>query len=627
MPKKTYWADNYIDNRKEVQDAIKLIHSGQRIFIGSSCGEPQHLVKELVNQSERFSDLEIVRLLSLESAPLTMIANKTQAQSFNIRSFYLGSVKSERIASNQKYISPINLSAVPRLFKSGMLPLNAALIQVSTPDDFGWMSFGISVDITMAAAFAADIVIAQVNSHMPRVLGYSLIHVNDVDVIVEHEEELLLIKEYPDQESANLIGKHISKLVDDGSTIQVCLGATPQAILFALSEKNDLGVHTQFLTDGIMRLASKGVITNYKKGFNDGKTVASSCIGTSTALYDYINDNPSIEFHPSDYVNDLRIISKHNKMVSINIAMNIDLTGQVASDALPYNKLSGATGMLDFVRGSTISFGGKSILVLTATSAHQTKSRIVASLGNTAVVIPRGDVQYIVTEYGFVTLFGKNLQERALALISIAHPDFRDELFEQAKELGLISQHRKLSESKHGIYPLSLETVQKIDGEKITFRPSKPVDERRIQEHYYNLDKLDVLYRFFHAKTSFGLDDVEATLEIDYINDLTIIAIAGDVESQQEIIAVGEYFLNPATNMAEVAYSVNKKWQGKKIAITIQSILANTAREHGISGFVAYISPSNQSMIKLFKKLPYKTETVFEDELLILSCKFNEPVI
>lgn len=303
----------------------------------------------------------------------------------------------------------------------------------------------------------------------------------------------------------------------------------------------------------------------------------------------------------------------------------IDLTGQVATDALPYNKLSGATGMLDFVRGSAMSPGGKSILMLTATSMHQKKSRIVPTLGDTAVVIPRGDVQYIVTEYGFVSLFGKSIQERALALISIAHPDFRDELFEKAQELGFISKHRKLSESKHGIYPLSLESIKQINGEKVIFRPSKPVDERRIQEHYYNLDKADVKYRFFHPKTIFGLDDVEASLEIDYIKDLTIIAVIGEI-GFGEVIAVGEYFLDLATNTAEVAYSVNKKWQGRKIAETIQSILATAAKKNGISGFIANTSPTNKGMIKLFSKLPYKTNTVLKDDLLVLSCKFNEPV-
>ena len=311
-----YWADNYVEKKRSGEKAINLIKPGQRVFIGSSCGEPQHLVKELAAASQRFTDIEIVRLLSLESTPLTLIANKTKDQSFNIRSFYLGSAKPKSLAKNKRFITPMNLSEIHRLFETRRLPINVALVQVSPPDDFGWMSLGISVDITMSAAMSADLVIAQVNSSMPRVLGRSFIHVNDVDVIVEHEEELLTVGELPELESANLIGRLIARLIDDGSTIQISPGTTPQAILLAFSDKNDLGVHTQYLTTDIMRLVSMGVITNREKGFNEGKIVASSAIGNKN-LYEYLDDNPAIEFHPSDYVNDPGIISSHNKMISM----------------------------------------------------------------------------------------------------------------------------------------------------------------------------------------------------------------------------------------------------------------------------------------------------------------------
>ncbi|MGA7874459.1 MAG: acetyl-CoA hydrolase, partial [Desulfoferrobacter sp.] len=281
MATTSYWADNYVEKTRNVEDAIGLIRSGQRVFVGSSCGEPQCLVRGLSQAASNFTDLEIVRLLSLESTPLTLIADKSKSQSLNIRSFYLGSVKSKELAKNMRFLTPINLSEVPRLFKSRMLPLHVALIQVSPPDDFGWMSLGVSVDVTLAAAFSADLVIAQVNSRMPRVLGQGFIHVNDVDVIVEHEEELLTIGALPESEPANIIGRHIANLVDNGSTIQISLGTTPQATLLALSEKNDIGVHSQFLTNDMMHLVARGVITNRKKGFNEGKLVASIAIGTT----------------------------------------------------------------------------------------------------------------------------------------------------------------------------------------------------------------------------------------------------------------------------------------------------------------------------------------------------------
>jgi len=624
MAATTYWADKYIANRRSGAEAIAMIRPGWRVFIGSSCGEPQHLMRALTNAFESLKDIEIVRLFSLETTPLTLIANKTGDQALNIRSFYAGSARTKAIARNQRFLTPINLSAVPRLFKSRMLPINAALIQVSPPDDFGWMSLGVSVDITLAGAESADLVIAQVNPRMPRVLGRSFIHVNDVDVFVEHDEPLLSVAETPEVEAAKGIARLIaSRLIDDGSTIAIGLGATTEAILLALSDKNDLGVHTQYLTGDMMHLFSRGVVTNRRKGFNEGKMVASSAIGNE-AFYEFLNDNPAIEFHPSDYVNDPAIIARHNKMVAMSVVMTIDLTGQAAADALPQNQFSGVTGVLDFIRGAAMSPGGKSILMLPATAAQGNKSRIVPLLADTAVVVPRSDVQHVVTEYGAVNLFGKSLQERALGLISIAHPDFRDELFSQAKKMGLLSAERTLHESIHGVYPVHLETVMEINGQQVTVRPAKPVDERRIQEHFYSLDKDDVIARFFHDKRSFDKDEAEEVSQIDYIKDLTLLAIVGEFGFGQAV-GIGEYLLDPATNYAEIAFSISKAYQKMGLGRILLRKLEAAAREHGIAGFFAYTSAQNHGMIRLFKHLPYKVTTVFDGDMVTLRCNFNEP--
>ena len=623
MATTVHWEDNYAKKKRTGQEAIGFIRHGQRVFIGSSCGEPQHLVRELAEASVNFKDIEIVRLLTLERTPLTLIANKTKGQSLNIRSFYLGSAKAKGLEQNKRFITPLNLSAIPRLFKTKRLPIQVALIQVSPPDDFGWMSLGVSVDITLSAALSADLVIAQVNPKMPRVLGRSFIHVNDVDVFVEYEEALITIGEHPELESANIIARHIARLIDDGSTMQISLGATPQAILLGLSDKNDLGIHTQFLTEDILHLIERGVITNRKKGYNEGKLVASSAIGTEN-LYEFLHDNPSIEFHPSDYVNDPGIISRHNKMVSINVLMAMDFSGQAAADALPYNHFSGVTGMLDFVRGSAQSEKGKSILILTSTSRDGTKSRIVPTLNDTAVVVPRGDIHYVVTEYGAVNLFGKSIQERALAMISIAHPDFRDELFQAAKNMNLLDTKRRRSHFSHGIYPFKIEETREIEGEVITIRPVKPVDQRRIQEHFYNLDKKDVISRFFHDKSSFVRDEMEELSQIDYIKNLTLVAIVGEF-GFGKVVAVGEYLLDAEENNAEIAFSVSRDFQGKGIGKILIKKLAEAARENRISGMHAYTSSRNKPMVKLFKVLPYKTQTSIDGDILRLSCKFDEP--
>ena len=619
-----YWPDKYVENKKEVAQALKIIKPGQRVFIGSSCGEPQHLVRGLSELSDYFKDIEIIRLLTLETTPLTLIANKTHNQSINIRSFYLGSAKSKRIARNQRFITPINMSAIPRLFKSRLLPIHVALIQVSPPDDFGWMSLGVSVDITLAAAQSADVVIAQINANMPRVLGRSFIHVNDVDYFVEYDEPLLTIGENPEMAAANDIGRLIARrLIDDGSTIAIGLGTTSDAVMLALSEKNDLGIHTMYMTNEIMHLFAKGVITNRKKGFNDGKMVANSAIG-SEDLYEFLNDNPAVEFHPSDYVCKPAIIAAHNKMVAMSVAMTIDLTGQVAADAMPQTHFSGITGISDFMRGAVQSPGGKSILMLPSTGMQGKKSRIVPMLEDTAVVATRGDVHLVVTEFGAVNLFGKSLQERAMAMVSIAHPEFRDELFFEAKKMGLLGTKRTLSESIHGVYPIHLEETINIEGEAVTVRPAKPVDARRIQEHFYNLNKDDVVARFFHEKTSFLQEEVEGVSQIDYVKDLTVVAVIGEFGFGR-VVAIGEYLIDLATNVAEIAFSVSKDYQKKGMGKILLKKLASAARENHISGLVAYTSPHNRGMIKLFNQLPYKVNTFFDGDMLTLRCMFDEP--
>jgi RimJ/RimL family protein N-acetyltransferase len=352
--------------------------------------------------------------------------------------------------------------------------------------------------------------------------------------------------------------------------------------------------------------------------------VASSAIGNEE-FYEFLNDNPAIEFHPSDYVNDPALIARHNKMVAMNVAMTVDLTGQVAADALPHNQFSGVTGVLDFIRGASLSSGGKSILMLPSTAQQGKKSRIVPFLGDTAVVVPRSDVQHVVTEYGAVNLFGKSLQERAMGLISIAHPQFREELFFQAKKMGLLSTERTLHESIHGVYPVHLEETIEIDGELVSIRPAKPVDERRIQEHFYSLDKDDVVARFFHNKSSFDKDEMEEVSQIDYVKDLTILAVVGEF-GFGKVVGIGEYLLDPATNHAEIAFSISKTFQKKGLGRILLRKLEVAAREHGIAGLYAYTSAQNPGMIRLFKRLPYKVTTAFDGDMVTLRCSFSEPL-
>jgi acyl-CoA hydrolase/RimJ/RimL family protein N-acetyltransferase len=625
MPNSQYWADSYLEKSVTPEEAISRIRSGHRVFIGSGCGEPQILVKTLAEQTNKFSGLEIIRLLGQETASLAAIADRTKDTNLNIRSIYLGSTVNLTIAQQRRFITPMNMSDVPGLFARRKLHLNVALIQVSAIDDFGWMSLGISVDVTMAAARSADLVIAQVNPRMPRVMGQSFIHVNDVDFLVDHEEDLLSISpSRVTSEAAISIGKHIANLIDDGSTLQIGLDSASQATLQALSRKNDLGVHSQFLTDDIMHLYAAGNINNKKKGLNEGKMVASMAIGSHN-LYEFLNDNPAIDFHPSDYVNDPFVIAQHKRMVSMNVAKLMDLTGQMSAEASAATRFAGVSGILDFVRGARRSPGGRSIIMLFSTRETEKgiQSNIIPYMNDNVVVVPRGDVHYVVSEYGAVNLFGKSLQERVIAMISIAHPMFREELFIAAKERGFIGPERTLGEAAQAVYPVQLEETLTINGDKVTIRPAKPVDERRIQEHYYSLPKEDILTRFFCQKTIFARTEMETRSHIDYVNDITLVAVVGEF-GFGHVVAVAECMKLPDTNVAEVAFSVSPEYQGKGLGKFFLKKLAAIARENGIGGLMAFTFPSNKAMIALFHTLPYKVKTQFEDGDLILSCRFNE---
>ena len=610
----------YKSKLRNADEAVRMIRSGQRVFIGSSCGEPQHLVNALMDSADFFSDVEIVRLLSLEGSLLTLMADEYRGHKFHIRSIYQGSDQTKSLRANKRFITPMTLSAVPNLFKKKLLPLHVALIQVSLPDDYGWMSLGISVDVTLAAAQSAASVIAQVNPRMPRIPGHSFIHLNDLDVIVEHEEELLNAYDLPEYESAAAISTITANLIEDGSTIQLGLAELSQPIARALEEKNDLGVHTEIITDDLMKLLSKGAVTNRYKGLNEGKLIASGAIG-SKSLYQWLHHNVAIEFRPSDYVSHPAVISQNNKMRAINFARTMDLSGQVYADALPQNHFSGITGMFDFIIGATLPSGGKSIIVIPARSIDGKTSRIITKADEGSIVVPKGYVSYVVSEYGMVNLFGKNIEERAMAMISLAHPDFRHELFHEAQEAGCIDRNRTLSESLFGIYPARMEETRVYDDQPVTFRPAKPVDDRLIQEHFYTMDQKDVQARFFGTRKSFFREDMEEMVQVDYIKNLTIVAVTGEI-GFEKLIGLGAYALEQGT-VAEVAFSVSKKWQGKGIAGIILEKITEAARENGFTSLIAYTQPTNLSMIKLFEKLPYKVETILEESALVLKCNFE----
>jgi len=408
------------------EEAVKVIKSNQVVFIEGDTGLPQRLVDAMVARAPKLKNVKILHLMVV-GGKMSYLEPGLET-SFRHIAFFTGGGAREAINKGRAEFIPVFLSEIANLFYTGAVPIDVALIHVSLPDEHGFCSYGVGVDITKPAAENAEVVIAQVNPNMPRSLGDSFIHLSKIDYVVEVNDPLPELTPKPFSEVHRKIGKHISTLIEDGSTLQMGIGAIPDAVLSFLAEKKDLGVHTEMFSDGVMELIDRGIITNEKKTLHSGKVIAAFFMGTEK-LYDYVDNNPIFEFHPCHYTNDPFIISQNEKMVAINSAIEVDLTGQVCSDSIGYDIYSGIGGQVDFIRGAARSKGGKAIIALPSTAKGDSISRIVPHLKEGAgVVTSRGDVHYIITEYGIAYLHGKSISERAKELIKVAHPKFREEL-------------------------------------------------------------------------------------------------------------------------------------------------------------------------------------------------------
>ncbi len=411
--------------------AADLIKSGQRVFLTGNCSTPLVFLQALVARYETLYHVEIVQLLGL--GPQDYITPH-MAEHIRINSLFIAPNVRQAINDGLADFTPVFLSEIPRLFREGRLLLDVAVIQVSPPDARGYCSYGVEVGVTKSAAESAGIVIAEVNPNMPRTLGDSFIHINQIHHIIEVNYPLPEVSPTPSSPVQDEIARHVADLIPDGATLQMGIGGIPDAVLRKLTDHRNLGVHTELFSDGVMTMIEAGVITNAMKSIHPGKVVAGFVIGTRK-LYEYVHDNPIFEMHPTEYVNDPFVIAQNYKMVSINSALEIDITGQVCADSIGTNFYSGAGGQLDFVRGAVRSAGGLTVIALPSTAMGGKVSRIAKQLKPGAgVVTTRYDVHYIVTEYGAVDLWGRSIAERVQALVSIAHPDFREDLLAYARE-------------------------------------------------------------------------------------------------------------------------------------------------------------------------------------------------
>ncbi|MGD2086911.1 MAG: GNAT family N-acetyltransferase [Candidatus Aminicenantes bacterium] len=614
------WEDIYKKKVMKPAQAIRMIKTGApRIFIGTGCGQPQTLVEELANPNNDIVDAEIYHLLTQGVAPYI---KKEHSKKFRTCSFFLAPNVREGIISGRGDYTPIFLSEIPRLFNTGRIPLDAALIQTSPPDKSGYLSMGISVDIVKSAVENSLLVIAEVNPNMPRTFGDSMISIDMVDAVVETNRDIIEFSLPEPDEAIDAIARNISSLIEDGSTVEVGIGNIPQAVLKYLHEKNDIGIHTEMFNDAIIPLIESGVINGRKKTINRGKIIASFCYGTRK-LYDYIHDNQMFEFRPSEYVNDPFVISQHNRMVAINVAIEVDMTGQVCSDSIGYDFYSGIGGQVDFNRGAARAKDGKAIIALPSTAKAGKISRIVPRLTEGAgVVTTRGDVHYVVTEYGIAHLFGKSIRERVLALAQIAHPDYRNEILRGAKNRKYIFPDQREMPTTKNVYPKELETkIPLTDGTALFFRPIKPTDESMLRTMLYACSERSIAFRFFKPLKEFPHRFIQEFTHVDYSKDMAIVALVQDTGGEH-IIGVGRYFLNPNANRAEVSFIVQDDWHSKGIGTHLLDILTKIAKERGIIGFEASVLVSNHSMLAVFHNSGYNVTTRREEDIYIISYDF-----
>jgi acyl-CoA hydrolase/GNAT superfamily N-acetyltransferase len=583
-------SQRYAQKLVTAPEAVRAIARGRRIFIGSGAAEPYRLVEALAS-AEHLADNDIVHLLTLGPAPYVAPGMERR---FRHTAFFIGPNVRDAVNEGRADFMPVFLSEIPRLIQSRRVRIDVALVSVSPPDEHGYVSLGVSVDVVRAAVDAADLVIAEINPRMPRTHGDSFLHVDRIAQLVHVDYPLPERTPEPADEIDRAIGRHVASLIPDGATLQTGIGRIPDAVLAALDDRHDLGVHTEMFSDGVMRLAEAGVITGRRKTLLPGKIVTSFVMG-SERLYRWVHDNPAVEMRPSSFTNDPFTVARNDDMVAINSALAVDLTGQVAADTLMGRFFSGIGGQVDFIRGAARAKGGKPIIALRSTAKDGKVSRIQAAFeAGAGVVTSRGDVHYVVTEHGIADLWGKNIRERALALIDVAHPDFRAELCAAAKQRRYVLADQIAARKSYPWEEAQLEVL--AGGERLVIRPVRISDEGPLQRLLYRLSDESAYRRFLGHKKSHPHEEMLDLVNLDYTANAALVACC-ERDGAEELVGLTRYDLDPATNLAEIAFVVRDDWQSRGVGTALMRRIAEMARARGLAGFTADVLAINRAML------------------------------
>jgi acyl-CoA hydrolase/GNAT superfamily N-acetyltransferase len=580
-------------------DAVRQVRPGQHVFVGTACATPRALVAALEAWEFGPADVELVHFLTDHAVPHDHTGSATTR--YRHRSFFVSADMRAAVRQGRGDYVPISVARVPQLMALGRIAVDVALIQVSLPDEFGYFSLGVSVDVIPAAVAQAKLVIAEVNPHMPRSMGDSALHISQIHTLVPVATPVIEYT-HPQTESAAMeqIARYISGIIDDGSTLQIGLGRVTNEALKFLADRKDLGIHSDVITDAIIPLLEKGILNGRRKTQQPRKIVTSFAMGTQR-LYALIDRNPLFSFQPIEQVCDPAVIAAQHKMVSVTQAFAVDLTGQVCADQLGGELYGGIAAQGEFLQGASRSAGGKAIICLASTETDANgvvRSRIRADLKpGEASTIARTDVHFVISEYGIAYLFGKSIRERAVALIEIAHPDFRAALLEEARQRGYVAPEQTM-QNLHA-YPVEEEkAVELKDGRSVLLRPAAAHDGDGIRDLFHDLPERDVYTRFFRKVKGLSDKDVQRLCNLNFENEVAFVAVTGPREAEH-IVAQACYFTDPSTNLAETAFMVHPEWQGTGLGSALQQRMAEHAAARGVRGFVAEILATNDGMIRL----------------------------
>ncbi|AFM24235.1 GNAT family N-acetyltransferase [Desulfomonile tiedjei] len=613
------WKSSYRSKIISTEEAASKVQNGDRIYLGSMCSEPVSIIKALGDSY--LEDVEIVQFINGSAA--SELTSKGLRR-FRMKTFFVSGKKGDEQQVSEADYVPLFHSQIPFFLRNRRIPIDVAIVQVAPPDRFGRFSLGISVDITMAAVESARTVIAQVNPYMPRTNGDTFVPVDKIHYLVDGPEPLCEPPAEVLGEREAIISKFVAELIDDGSILQLGFAGISHGLLDFLTNHKNLGIHTEIFTDPLADLIERGVITNSTKRTYRGKCLTTSCMGTRR-LYDYVHENALVEFYPSDVLLNPMSIATNDNMVAVNLALQVDLRGQIRQGIATWTAFEGSGGDNDFMIGTGMAKNGRSVVCLRSTSLKSGRSTIVPSFGpKSAVIMNRGEVNYIVTEYGIAYLGGKSIRERAMALIEIAHPNHREDLMRDAREMGYVYPDQFYFMSASPQLRKSVRMDHMFKGDLLAhIRVIKPTDESMIRDLFYTLSQGSVYFRYFSPRRSMPHANVQQYVSITEDQGLSLVVTIGPRENRR-IIAESRYVFEPNGGYPDIAFMVDENYQGRGIATFLVQYMIEIAKARGVKGFCADVLFSNKPMLKVFERLPYVLHKTYSEGVVTVRFAFDE---